>query len=149
MCHGMKFNPKGKGFFPDVFKMLDRTLCPALGPTELLAFNSTHDGWKLCRGFDFRPIYKYPSLLLSTIAQIQVLRQSIILPVPRIHYTVLPPYTSSTIKIYESLLPVTANLLHQKVGIQSKCLQPGQQGISLIQVSPAALNHACSRFRKI
>src|SRR5688572_4377976 len=126
MGEGMKFYPEGMAFLFHRSCMLQSTLGTAFSPAKLLGFDGRHDWRKLGRRFDFGTIDEFPTLPLSTIAQIQIFGQGIIVPVACIVNAAFPPDSARSVEIDKCSLVISAHLFDEKVRIQCKGLQPRQ-----------------------
>ena len=120
-----------------VHARLDRTLRPAM----LLRLEAVHIHGQLGRRHQVREENKPPALELRPVAQVQILRQRVMLPTAGIRDARPPPQPGRPVEIEEPPRPAPRRLLQQQMPIEEHRLHPRQHRIRAIQMPPARLDH--------
>src|SRR5882724_5107918 len=107
-----------------------------------LLLKTHHFRRQLGRGAELREIDKLPTLQLRTIAEIQILRQRIVLPAAGIVDGDSPPHAGCAVEVHESAGSVAGGVLDDEMRIEEYRLAARQQRSIAIEMVPADLHHA-------
>src|SRR4051812_1743695 len=91
---------------------------------------------------------KLPARQLSAIAQVEVLRQRVMLPSPCLFDARFPPQARRAVEVKEASAPAPRRLLQKEMAVEEHRLHPGKQGITSVEVAPSCLNHSDIRVGK-
>src|SRR5690554_1248849 len=134
---------------PYIPKMLSGTFRTSFGPAILLAFDGAHHRRKLCWRVDIGTVNEFPAPALGAVAEIEILRQRVGLPVASVKDAGLAPYPARSVEVHKGLLAIPSDLFYQKMSVQGKCLKLGQQGIIPVKMGPTGLYHTDFRVSKM
>jgi hypothetical protein len=127
---------------------LAQGLYRALRPAGLLPFERRNLGRDFGRRVHRGQIEAFPAGQLGSIAQVQILAESIGLPATGLLNAAPPPYPCSPVKTRQQAGAIPSNLLDDKVTIERQRLGAGQGRVIGVDIRPARLYHAQSRPRK-
>src|SRR4051812_32785253 len=94
-------------------------------------------------------IKKLPSRHLSTVTQVGILRQGIVLPSARRFDRGSPPDPGSSIEIKKPAGEVTPTVLYHEVSVKNYGFHLRQQRVLTIDMAPADLNHTDCGIGKV
>src|SRR5207249_1157093 len=116
---------------------LDETL----GPAGLLSFKSGHLYRQLGRALDVLQIDKFPPLQLSTVRQVGVFGQRVVLPASRFFNGTASPYSGCPIEIEKDIAAGSSRMFQHEMPVQEYRFYLGQEGIIAVDMSPPRLYH--------
>ena len=126
----------------DARQELEAGLDRALRPAVLLCLERVHLDRHFRRGDEVRHEVELPAAQLRAVAEVEILRQSVVLPAARVDDGGAPPDPGGAVEIEEVPGPVPAAVLEDEVPVEQDRLDPGQQRVILVDVPPARLHHA-------
>ena len=103
----------------------NRSLCPS----ELLCFQRVNFGREFGRRRNIFQKFKFPPAQLCTVAQVEIFRQGIRVPVPGVFDTCFSPHTARAVKIDEEACLVADRLFDHKMSVQCHCLSPCEERV--------------------
>ena len=104
---------QGHGSFPDPRQDLEAGLDGALGPALLLGLESVHLLGEFCWDDEIRQEEKAPSFQLCAVAKIEILRERVVVPSPRLHDGLPAPDAGGAVEVEESARVAAGGLLKQ------------------------------------
>ncbi len=107
----------------------------------LLALEAVHVRGQFGRGYHILEVDKLPALHLCPVAEVKVLGQRIMFPTTGIVNALLAPHAGCAVKIEEAPASASRRLLDGKVTVKEEGLDTGQDGVFLVDVPPARLDH--------
>ena len=125
----------------DARQELARGLHAALCPPVLLRLERVHLHRHFRRRNHFRKVDEAPARELRAVAQVQILRQRVMLPAPRVLDGGAAPDAGSPIEIEEASAAVAGGVLDDEVAVEEDGLRLREVRVLAVQVLPADLHH--------
>src|SRR4051794_11772476 len=107
----------------------------------LLRLETVHLDRHFCRRDEIRHEYEAPAPQLRPIAEVEVLRQRVVLPPSGVVDRHTAPDTSGAIEVEEPSAAVAATVFQDEMSIEENRLDLGEQRVILIDMAPARLHH--------
>src|SRR5947208_2162252 len=115
----------------------------------LLRLEAIHVDRQFCRRDHVREKDKLPAGQLRAVAEIEILRQRVVLPASRFDDAGLPPKPGGAVEIEKAPAPAACRLLEEQMPVEEHRLHTRQQRIAAVQMPPARLEHANSGIGKM
>src|SRR5207248_2260363 len=117
---------------------LNRTFRPAM----LLGFETIHV-YREFRGRDHvRKENEFPAGELSPVTEVEILGERVVLPAARFIDARASPETGGAIEIEKPAAPAARGLLEQQMPVEEHGLDPREQRVTAIQMTPPRLDHS-------
>ena len=117
---------------------LDRAPCPAV----LLALVGVDLGWQLSWHDELGQVEELPTLELRAVGEVEVFGQCVVGPAAGVLDRPAAPDAGGAVEVEETAAALTSRVLDHEVAVEQDRLDPGQQRIVAVQVTPARLHHA-------
>src|SRR6266481_6737499 len=124
MSGSLELDRKGQLATPDTWQQFLTCLNGPLRPAMLLRLEAVHVHWQLRRRYDVGKIDEFPARKLSTITQIEVFAQRIVLPASALLYARTPPQPGRSVEIEKPAATAARGLFKQQMSIQKDRLHP-------------------------
>src|SRR5439155_15713949 len=82
-----------------------------------------------------------PAEQLRAVAEVEILRQRVVLPAARRIDRLAAPDAGRPVEVEEAAAAMAGPVLEDEMGGEQDRLDPGQQGVIVIDVAPARLHH--------
>jgi len=139
---GLHLHLPGEIAAQDPWQQLARGLDAALRPAVLLGLESVHFHRHFRRRDDLGQVDEPPASELRAIAEVQVLRQRVVLPPAGILDGRATPDARGAVEIEEPAAAVARRVLDDEVPVEEDGLCLGQVRVLAVEMLPADLHHA-------
>src|SRR5438067_5650066 len=107
----------------------------------LLGLEAVHVDRQLRRRDHIGQENEFPTGELRAVTQIEILGEGVVLPAARLIDARPAPETGGAVEIEKTSAAAARGLLQQKMAIEEHRLDPREQGVAAVQMTPARLDH--------
>ena len=93
-----------------------------------------------------RGVGEAPAAQLRAIREVEILGHRIGLPPTGPHQAGPPPDPRGAVEVEKEVASLSGGMIHEEVAVEHRRLQPRDQALLLVEVSPARLHHANGRI---
>ncbi len=133
----------------DARQELHAGLDGAFGPAMLLRLEGIHLDRHFRRRHDVRQEDEAPAEELRAVTEVEILGQGVVLPSAGVVDRVTPPDPRCAVEVEEAAGAVAPPMLEHEVRVEQDRLNLGQEGVILVDMPPARLDHAHFRVAEV